>query len=357
VTHRGTKNGARQGLPFHNLANVFPLIDGPEFGELVADIKSNGLRDKIVLHQGQILDGRNRYRACIEVGLFKPSHDAWVHLKRDSQHFLDLPRTLDPVNFVISKNLLRRHLHEGARSIAAAKIANMRQGERTDTEPSANLRKVSQADAARMLKVSERSVTDAVKVIKKGSKEIAAAVTDGKLSVSQAAVAADLDAADQAEVVKVAMEGNKKAATEKIKQKRRPKRAKVDKAKKEKMAQERKQHSDAWKFNDVVLTLAGLASDYGLGRDEGYECRPFPDHLLDYASYDAVVAAHGILGHIKYAMEREQMAEQANTSESIVFETGPEPDTTFVVTDAELAGSPVANQGPVLPPSVTSEAA
>jgi hypothetical protein len=312
-----------------------------------------------VLHQGQILDGRNRYRACIEVGLFKPSHDPRVHLKRDSQHFLDLPRTLDPLNFVISKNLRRRHLGEGARAMAAAKIANMRQGERTDTEPSANLRKVSQADAARMLNVSERSVTDAVKVIKKGSKEIAAAVTDGKLSVSQAAVAADLDAANQAEVAKTAMAGNKKSAVDKIKKaaKRRPKKkARWGRVRTEESpTSAERQLTTSRNLRLAVAALTEISTEHGLKHTEGCECQAVPEFLLNVVSYEDLRAAYGLLSDLKYAEDRKQ--DEAKVSAPIMVETGSEPDTTSVVTDAELAGAPVSNQGPVLPVvSVTAEA-
>ena len=50
----------------HPAAALFPLlpIGGPEFGELVTDIDAHGLLQPIVLHEGQVLDGRNRYRAC-----------------------------------------------------------------------------------------------------------------------------------------------------------------------------------------------------------------------------------------------------------------------------------------------------
>ena len=51
-------------LTFHPLANVFPLLEGEEFDALVADIAASGLCEAVWLYEGQILDGRNRYRAC-----------------------------------------------------------------------------------------------------------------------------------------------------------------------------------------------------------------------------------------------------------------------------------------------------
>jgi hypothetical protein len=43
---------------FHRYANLFPLMEGPEFAELVEDIRANGLHEPIMLHEGKILDGR-----------------------------------------------------------------------------------------------------------------------------------------------------------------------------------------------------------------------------------------------------------------------------------------------------------
>ena len=70
----------------------------------------------------------------------------------------------DPLAFVVSTNLHRRHLTESQRASVAARLANMRQGARTDREPRANLHEVSTSSAAEMLNVSERSVKSARKV-------------------------------------------------------------------------------------------------------------------------------------------------------------------------------------------------
>lgn len=132
---------------FHEVADIFPLMQGEEFAQLVSDIKEHGLRESIWLYGDQIIDGRNRYRACQEAEV-EPAFREW-----EGEGSL--------VAFVLSLNLHRRHLDESQRSIVAAKIANMRQGARTDLEPSANLPEVSQAEAADLLNVSERSVRSA----------------------------------------------------------------------------------------------------------------------------------------------------------------------------------------------------
>jgi hypothetical protein len=84
-------------------------------------------------------------------------------------------------------NLPRRHLNEIQRAMVAARPANMRQGERTDIEPSANLRKVSQAEAATMLDVSTHTIASARQVFDYGTAELQRAVDKGKIVVSQTA--------------------------------------------------------------------------------------------------------------------------------------------------------------------------
>ena len=62
-----------------------------------------------------------------------------------------------------------------------AKIANMRQGERTDLEPYINLYKVSRPDASQMVQVSVPSIAHAKKVLTSGTPELAQAVERGKV--------------------------------------------------------------------------------------------------------------------------------------------------------------------------------
>ena len=70
------------------------------------DIKANGLRSPIVLHDGMILDGGNRYRACVDAGVVP----TFVTFDGD-----------DVVSFVLSANLHRRHMSAGQQ---AAIVAN-----------------------------------------------------------------------------------------------------------------------------------------------------------------------------------------------------------------------------------------
>lgn len=98
-------------LQAHPVANIFPVMDEAEYAGLVADIRANGLREPIWLHQGQIIDGRNRYRACRSLGI-EPLTRTW-----DGKGSL--------VAFVVSLNIHRRHLTSGQRAIVALDIEQM----------------------------------------------------------------------------------------------------------------------------------------------------------------------------------------------------------------------------------------
>jgi hypothetical protein len=153
---------------FHPLADLFPLLEGAEINELVEDIRTHGVRESIWLYEDKILDGRNRYRAAAVAGVPCPTRA----YEGD-----------DPLGFVISLNLKRRHLSESQRAMVAAKLATLRQGARTDLSP---IGEMSQAAAAELLNVGKRSVERAKIVHEQGEPELVAAVEAGEISVSGA---------------------------------------------------------------------------------------------------------------------------------------------------------------------------
>lgn len=172
----------------HPIADIFPLILGKEFVDLKTDIKEKGLIEPIWIYEDKILDGRNRFRACQEVG---------AEIK--TREYVGG----DPVGFVISLNLARRHLSESQRASVAARLANMTREDTLIQNRSANLRNdmVSQSKAAEMLNVSPRSVTTAKKVHEEGIPELVEKVDSGEISVSAAALAAALDDGVQHEII------------------------------------------------------------------------------------------------------------------------------------------------------------
>lgn len=83
-------------LPIHPAAEEFPLLDDARLAALADDIRINGQREPIRLFDGAIVDGRNRYRACISIGV-EPRVEA-------------LPADIDPWAYVWSLNGERRDL-------------------------------------------------------------------------------------------------------------------------------------------------------------------------------------------------------------------------------------------------------
>jgi hypothetical protein len=56
-------------LSIHPAADLFPAMSDEEYGRLRDDIAKNGQIMSIATYKGQVLDGRHRYRACLELGI------------------------------------------------------------------------------------------------------------------------------------------------------------------------------------------------------------------------------------------------------------------------------------------------
>lgn len=186
----------QQPMLYHELANLFPLLEGDAFWALVEDIRANGVREPVVMLDGLILDGRNRYHAAREAGVSYPVVD----------YVGD-----DPLGYVLSLNLKRRHLSESQRAMVAAKLAKLPHGHRQTGQLAAV---PTQEQAAQMLSVGERSVRRAVEVEASGAPALVAAVEAGEVAVSAAAAVAKLPEPMQAEIVQIGPQAVREAAAE-----------------------------------------------------------------------------------------------------------------------------------------------
>lgn len=171
----------------HELCSMFPLMPQDQFNALVDSIKDNGLLSPVVLHEGKILDGRHRYKACINLGM-EIKFETYVGE--------------DPLGYVLAHNLARRHLDESQRAMIAARLAGTSWGgDRKSIKTQICATEVSLGSASEKLNVGKRSVNSARKVLAEGTQELADAVDSGKIAVSVAAKIAEMEPAQQAQII------------------------------------------------------------------------------------------------------------------------------------------------------------
>lgn len=177
----------RVNKEFHEVANIFPLMQGDEFDALKADIAANGLREPVWLHSdGRIIDGRNRYRACCELGI-EPEYHTW-----------NCSGSL--VSFVVSLNLHRRHLSSSQKAVIALDILPMLEAEAKERQrggqggilldqrvDQANGNRAPQAaeQAAAIVGTNRQYVAD-VKSIAQSAPELVEKIRAGETTVTQA---------------------------------------------------------------------------------------------------------------------------------------------------------------------------
>ena len=101
------RSDAGADIKFHPVASIFPMMDTVEFESLKADIQKHSQLESIWTHDGMIIDGRNRYLACRELGI-KPKIKEWEPVNG-----------VELVDFVISLNLQRRHLTASQKALVA----------------------------------------------------------------------------------------------------------------------------------------------------------------------------------------------------------------------------------------------
>lgn len=174
----------------HELSRAFPNMSAEQFDRLCSDIKENGLLHPVVLFEGQILDGRHRYQACIKVGV-TPAFEQYTGT--------------DPVAYVTSENAARRHLTPSqiAHAVAAmagwereqarkrqaeagkANLPGARQSGPTEPDSDASERGRTAEILSAKAGVGRETIKRAIKVRERGTDALNAKVAAGNITVNE----------------------------------------------------------------------------------------------------------------------------------------------------------------------------
>lgn len=158
-------------LELHPLCSLFPRLSGYEFACLKLDIQENGLREPIITHNGMILDGGNRYRACIDAGI-EPSF-----MKFGGDNI---------VSYVLSANLHRRHLTPGQQAAIVASAQDWSKAQSVGNPQWCNVAPLATSkDRATQSGASIRTQKTADKIAK-ADPELAKSVGRGEITLPKA---------------------------------------------------------------------------------------------------------------------------------------------------------------------------
>jgi ParB-like chromosome segregation protein Spo0J len=164
----------------HPVADIVPEMSDDEFRDLRRSIRNNGLMNgfEIVLHEGKILDGRHRYKACILEGI--------------EPRFIQYSG-IDPEEFVLAA-LTRREMSESQRAIAAGRLL-VAQRQRVEQE------KMSHKEVRQRFNLGETIVSEAARVVEHGVPELIRLVENGEVKIKQAVEIIRLPTKEQKKVV------------------------------------------------------------------------------------------------------------------------------------------------------------
>jgi phage N-6-adenine-methyltransferase len=193
-------------MKFRPEADIFPLMQEEDLITLAEDIDKNGQLLPILLYEGDILDGRNRWLAINK------------HCKKNIKPVTAIANTDSPIAFVVSHNEKRRHMSKSQLGLAAAKALPFYEEEaakRKTGRPKGGGESVGKSahtserkeplrasdEAGRAFHVSGKQTGQGKRVLTHGHKALHDAVESDKLSLDKAV-----------EIIKQYPDKNKQAA-------------------------------------------------------------------------------------------------------------------------------------------------
>lgn len=178
-------------MKFHPISELLPSMSDAELSNLTSDIKEHGLHHPIVVYEGQILDGRHRFKACAASGVAP----MFIEFNGDDA---------GAVALVTSANLARRQLTKSQLALAGAKLkawhavrAKERQlaalqtsGKRGGKVPVDSPEPIEEGDArdraAKAVGVGGKLIDQAESVMRKAAPEVMALVETGAMAINEA---------------------------------------------------------------------------------------------------------------------------------------------------------------------------
>lgn len=164
----------------HPLCALFPRMSGMEYEALKEDIRANGLRHPIITHNGMILDGGNRYQACMDLGI-KPMMTEYTG---DNL-----------VTYVLSANFFRRHLSPGQQAAIVASAQDWAKAQAHGGTGANQHNKEQRRNVAPLQTVADRAAQSGASVrtqkmadsVAKKAPDLAVRVAHGEISLPKAA--------------------------------------------------------------------------------------------------------------------------------------------------------------------------
>ncbi|WP_119965773.1 MT-A70 family methyltransferase [Simplicispira lacusdiani] len=172
VSYAENDQAAAPKVEIHPAAKLLPAMDECTYVALLADIQQHGVRVPIALLDGQIIDGRARYDACVELGITPPFCNVSSGAGGGEAS-------------VISLNLLRKHWTEGQRALMAARLSTTSLGSNQQS-----IGAVTQGEAAKRFAISVDSLQRAQKIIQKGNSDLIQHVEKGDVTLKTGEAAA-----------------------------------------------------------------------------------------------------------------------------------------------------------------------
>jgi len=197
---------------------LLPPLREAEYARLEASIKSDGVRDPIVVWNGVIVDGHNRYDIAQKHG---------IAFQTIEKTFVDEE---EACLWIVSNQSARRNLSKSQLAMIAVRLATLPKGANQHTEFSV----CSQSHIAERFGISVDSIQQAKRVCSDGAAELIEAMKMGIIPVGEGSKLTRLPGDSQREIVETIVTGKAASVPEAIRVKKKAKReAEIDEMRKQ----------------------------------------------------------------------------------------------------------------------------